>query len=101
VQIDLKDPGQFTVEAVRQLLAGGRDSVHNQLRVTSTGLAYLSTDAVGGAAIEGLCFRFETWSAGSGCVGEVAACDEVWVRQIYNALDEHWAHPGQDYIDIY
>lgn len=101
VQIDLKDPGQFTEAAVRQLIASGQDSVHNQLRVTSLGVAFLSTAAVGGVAIDGLCFRFETWSAGSGCVGEVAACDEVWVRQIYNALREHWTHPGQDYIDVY
>jgi hypothetical protein len=101
VQIDLKDPGQFTEAAVRQLIASGEDAVHNQLRVTSQGVAYLSTEAVGGAAIEGLCFRFETWSAWSGCVGKVAACDEVWVRQIYTALLEHWSNPGQDYIDVY
>lgn len=101
MQIDLKDPEQFTLMAVRQLLAGGQDSVHNQLRVTRDGIAYLSTAAVGGVAIEGLMFRFETWATGSGCVGAVAACDEVWVRQIYTALGEHWSHPGQDYIDIY
>jgi hypothetical protein len=101
VQIDLKEPDQFTESAVRLLIASGQDSVHNQLRVSSAGMAYLSVDAIGGAAIEGLCFRFETWSAGSGCVGEVAACDEVWVRQIFNALREHWTNPGQDYIDVY
>lgn len=101
MQIDLKDPEQFTATAVRQMLAGGQDSVHNQLRVTSAGVAYLSTAAVGGVAIEGLAFRFETWAAGSGCVGPVAACDEVWVRQIHNALAQHWKEPGQDYIDIY
>lgn len=101
VQINLKEPGQFTEAAVRQLIASGEDSVHNQLRVSSQGIAWLSTDAVGGAALEGLCFRFETWAAGSGCVGAVAACDEVWIRQIYNALGEHWSNPGQDYIDIY
>lgn len=101
MQIDLKEPGQFTEMAVRQLIASGQDKVHNQLRVSSSGIAYLSVDAIGGAAIEGLCFRFETWSAWSGCVGEVAACDEVWVRQIFNALHQHWTHPGQDYIDVY
>jgi len=101
VQIDLKEPGQFTEAAVNRLIASGKDSVHNQLRVTSAGIAYLSVDAVGGVAIEGLCFRFETWSAGSGCVGAEAACDGVWVRQIYTALGEHWSNPGQDYIDVY
>lgn len=101
MQIDLKDPGQFTQAQVRQLIASGQDSVHNQLRVSAEGTAYLSTAAVGGVAIEGLCFRFETWAAGSGCVGAIAACDDVWVRQIFNALGEHWKNPGQDYIDVY
>jgi hypothetical protein len=101
VHIDLSQPEQFSEAAVRQLLASGKDSVHNQLRVTSAGVAFLSTEAVGGMAIEGLCFRFETWAAGSGCVGEVAACDPVWVRQIFNALQAHWKNPRQDYIDIY
>jgi hypothetical protein len=92
---------QFTLQAVQQLIASGNDQVHNQLRVTSAGQAFLSTAAVGGAELEGLCFRFETWSAGSGCVGPVAACDPVWVQQIFNALQLHWTEPGQEYIDIY
>lgn len=101
MQIDLNDPAAFTETAVRQLIASGNNAVHNQLRVTAQGLAFLSTGVVGGVAIEGLCFRFETWAAGSGCVGRVAACDDVWVRQIFTALGEHWRTPGQDYIDIY
>lgn len=101
MQINLTDPASFTRDAVRQMIASGDDTVHNQLRVTKDGIAWLSTDAVGGANIEGLLFRLETWSAGSGCVGAVAASDSVWVMQIYNALKDNWADPRLDYIDVY
>ncbi|MOA61233.1 hypothetical protein D3C78_1863210 [compost metagenome] len=56
---------------------------------------------VGGADIDGLLFRLETWAKGSGYVGRVAASDEVWVMQIYNALKDNWPNPPFDYIDVY
>jgi hypothetical protein len=56
---------------------------------------------VGGADIDGLLFRLETWAAGSGYVGKVAASDEVWVMQIFNALKDNWPNPPFDYIDVY
>ncbi|WP_426114790.1 hypothetical protein [Pseudomonas sp. DSP3-2-2] len=99
--INLSDPASFTLDAVRQMLASGDDSVHNQLRVSKDGIAWLSTDAVGGANTEALLFRLETWSAGSGCVGPVPASDGVWVMQIYNALKDNWADPRLDYVDVY
>ncbi|MBC3375052.1 hypothetical protein HU762_13965 [Pseudomonas sp. SWRI92] len=101
MQIDLNDPDGLTVEAVRQLLASASDDEHTQLRVTKDGIAYLSSGVVGGADIDGLLFRLETWAKGSGYVGRVAASDEVWVTQIYNALKENWPNPAFDYIDIY
>ncbi|MBV4551207.1 hypothetical protein HU742_008695 [Pseudomonas sp. SWRI102] len=101
MQIDLNDPDGLTVEAVRQLLASASDDEHTQLRVTKGGIAYLSSGVVGGADIDGLLFRLETWAKGSGYVGRVAASDEVWVTQIYNALKENWPNPAFDYIDIY
>ncbi|BAQ73758.1 uncharacterized protein POS17_2064 [Pseudomonas sp. Os17] len=101
VQIDLNQPDALTLEAVRQLLASASDSVHTQLRVTKGGIAYISSGVVGGAEIEGLLFRLETWAAGSGYVGNVAASDEVWVMQIFNALKQNWPKPAFDYIDIY
>ncbi|YAF61073.1 hypothetical protein DOCECA_12900 [Pseudomonas sp. E102] len=101
VQIDLKDPEAFTLEAVRDLLASASDDEHTQLRVTKAGIAYLSSGVVGGADIAGLLFRLETWAKGSGYVGNVAASDEVWVMQIYNALKDNWPNPPFDYIDIY
>lgn len=101
VQIDLNQPDALTLEAVRQLLVSASDNVHTQLRVSKTGMAYISSGVVGGAEIEGLLFRLETWAAGSGYVGKVAAADEVWVMQIFNALKQNWPKPAFDYIDIY
>ncbi|MCF4997394.1 hypothetical protein GIW70_24035 [Pseudomonas syringae] len=101
MQIDLSSPDALTVEAVRQLLASASDDQHTQLRVTKDGIAYISTGIVGGIDIDGLSFRLETWAKGSGYVGNVAASDEVWVMQIYNALKENWPNPPYDYIDVY
>jgi len=101
VQIDLNDPTQSTLPAVRALIASGNPSVHNQLRVTRAGVAFLSTAAVGGVDIDGLSFRLETWAAGSGCVGPDAAGDDAWVNQIFSALQRHWPQPASDYIDMY
>ncbi|MDD1977173.1 hypothetical protein [Pseudomonas putida] len=100
MQIDLNNPEQFTLEAVRALLAAGSNAVHNQLRVNRGGIAWLSP-VVGGRELEGLAFRLETWSAGSGCVGEQAAADERWVLQVFNVLKANWPKPSSDYIDLY
>ncbi|MES2869556.1 MAG: hypothetical protein V4749_08295 [Pseudomonadota bacterium] len=101
MQIDLNQPEGLTLDAVRQLLASASDDVHTQLRVTRTGIAYISSGVVGGVDIDGLLFRLETWAAGSGYVGNIAASDEVWVMQIYNAVNENWPNPSFDYIDVY
>ena len=101
ISIDLNKADALTIDAVRQLLASASDDVHTQLRVTKAGIAYLSVGVVGGADIDGLLFRLETWAAGSGYVGKVAASDGVWVMQIYNALNDNWPNPAFDYIDIY
>lgn len=101
MQIDLNKPDGLTLDSVRQLLASASDDEHTQLRVTKDGIAYLSSGIVGGAEIDGLRFRLETWAKGSGYVGRVAASDEVWVMQIYKALKDNWPNPAFDYIDIY
>lgn len=101
MQIDLNNPDNLTQDAVRQMLAAASDEVHTQLRVTRSGLAYISSGVVGGAQIDDLLFRLETWAAGSGYVGKVAAADEVWVMQVFNALKQNWPNPPFDYIDIY
>jgi len=101
VHIDLAQSGSLTLEAVRALLASGNPAVHNQLRVTRAGLAFLSTHAVGGMDVQDLCFRLETWAAGSGYVGAAAAADDLWVQQVHAALQTHWPVPRSDYIDLY
>ncbi|KTC50205.1 hypothetical protein AO262_02285 [Pseudomonas fluorescens ABAC62] len=101
MQIDLNNPENLTMAAVKQLIASASDDEHTQLRVTRAGIAYLSSGVVGGTDIDGLLFRLETWAKGSGYVGNVAASDEVWVRQIFNALQQNWPDPPFDYIDIY
>ncbi len=101
MQIDLNDPENLTLAAVRQLIASASDDEHTQLRVTKAGIAYLSSGVVGGTYIDGLLFRLETWAKGSGYVGNVAASDEVWVTQVFNALKQNWPKPPFDYIDIY
>jgi hypothetical protein len=102
VQIDLNKPESLTLAAVRQLIASASDDEHAQLRVTRAGIAYISSGkVVGGVDIDGLLFRLETWAKGSGYVGNVAASDEVWVTQIFNALKQNWPAPSSDYIDIY
>ena len=101
MQIDLNTPDGLTLEAVRQLLASASDDEHTQLRVTKGGIAYISSGIVGGTDIDGLLFRLETWAKGSGYVGLVAASDEVWVMQIFNALKENWPKPPFVYIDVY
>ena len=64
-------------------------------------LVHNTFGAMQDVAIDGLAFRLETWAAGSGCVGPVPACDDVWVQQIFNALQQNWPSPSSDYIDVY
>lgn len=101
MQIDLNTPDGLTLETVRLLIASASDGEHTQLRVTKGGIAYISSGIVGGTDIDGLLFRLETWAKGSGYVGRVAASDEVWVMQIFNALQQNWPTPPFDYIDVY
>ena len=101
MQIDLNAPDGLILASVRQLLASASDDGHTQLRVTRAGVAFISSGVVGGADIDGLLFRLETWAAGSGYVGKIAASDEVWVMQIFNALKDNWPNPPFDYIDVY
>jgi hypothetical protein len=101
MHLDLTLPGEPSLASVRRLLTEGSDRVHCQLRVSDAGLAWLSTKAIGGQAINGLCFRLETWAAGSGCVGPAAAADEAWVAKIRDALQSNWPDPRSDYLDIY
>ncbi|OWT75440.1 MULTISPECIES: hypothetical protein [unclassified Achromobacter] len=99
MQIDLKDPAQFTKNRVRELIASHEDGRHWQLRVTRQGIAYIS-DVVGNVHCDGLAFWFESWT-GTGYVGPQAADDDEWVNSIHDALDWNWPMPTSRYIDNY
>lgn len=98
--IDLKDPTQFTLQGVKELIASMDDSENRQLRVTKSGIAFLS-DRVGPDGTDDLAFRFETWDAGNGYVGVAASQDEKWVRKIYEALKKNWPTPISSCLDSY
>ncbi len=95
--INLNDPEQFTRENVAHLIGSVLDTQNWQLRVTKNGIAYLS-NVVGKEEIDGLAFRFETWSAGNNYVGFQAAHDKLWVDHVYQDLKENWPRPYSTYI---
>ena len=98
--IDLNDPAQVTRENVTCLVASVRDEQDWQLRVTSQGIAYLSS-VIGNLEIEGLAFRLESWLAGNGYVGADASQDQEWVRRVFGVLQNNWPTPSAALIDHY
>ncbi|MBD1900941.1 hypothetical protein NDI44_04510 [Trichocoleus sp. DQ-A3] len=100
MEINLNDSKAFNIESVRLLIKSGDQSRHSQIRVTKDGIAYLSY-ITGNKEIEGILFRFETLSAGTGYVGLEAAKDEDWVNQIYKALKDNWENQTHGYIDYF
>ena len=96
--IDLTQP--FTTADVANLLASQNDTQNWQLRVTSAGIADLSS-TVGNVNIANLSFRLETWQAGNRCVGVKAAADKAFVARIEKALRENWPKPSSTYIDLF
>lgn len=99
-QINLNIPGELSLESLAALIASKDDSAHRQLRVTNQGIAYLSDD-VGAKNIDGLAFRYETWSAGTDCVGKHASKDLQFIQALYDSLKSNWPTPSDTYIDQY
>ncbi len=97
--IDLADPAQLTANRVARLLGSRDDSCHRQLRVSAQGIAYLS-DQVAMSSIEGLAFRLETWTQGTGYVGIGAAQDKAWVDQVLRDLQSNWPRPKAALINF-
>ena len=100
MHIDLNDPDDLSIDNVRCLIASGSDDTHTQLRVTPSGIAYLSK-VVGNIDTEGLAFRLETWIAGNGYVGTKAAEDTEWVTKLHECLKSNWPNPISTYIDYF
>lgn len=96
--IDLKDSKSFTLESVKELIASRDDTKNCQLRVSNSGIAYLSDD-YGNQNLHDVRFRFETWVAGNGYCGLNAANDKNWVEEVYKDLKENWPNPKDSFID--
>lgn len=100
MEINLNNPEELTEDNVANLIESGDDSSHTQLRVTKSGIAFLSK-IVGAVETNGLAFRLETWDAGNDWVGTQAAKDAKWVARIYKVLKSNWPNPTSTYIDLY
>ena len=103
VQLNLNDPNDLTLSGVRRLIASGDDTMHNQLRVTKSGIAHFvswSPYEEGPRPDDpNILFRLETCCAGNDYVGIDAAADDTYVRRIYNCLKSNWPNPAFPYID--
>lgn len=97
--IDLAASEPVTAKRVARLIGSRDDTRHRQLRVSTSGIAYLS-DEVATSNIGGLAFRLETWAQGSGYVGPAAAEDENWVNQVLRDLQDNWPRPKSTLVDF-
>lgn len=101
-QIKAYDIRTITLEQFRMLIACGNDSHNNQIRVTKSGMVYLSEDIVGSEQLDDVALSFETFSAHNGYVGVKAAEDNNHVSLLYHALIENWTSGcSYAYIDSF
>ncbi len=101
-QIKAYDIRTITLEQFRMLIACGNDSHNNQIRVTKSGMAYLSEDIVGSEQLDDVALSFETFSAHNGYVGVKAAEDSSHVIPLYYALIGNWTSEcSHTYIDSF
>ena len=101
-RIKAYDVRTITLEQFRMLIACGNDRHNNQIRVTKSGMVYLSEDIVGSEQLDDVALSFETFSAHNGYVGVKAAEDNSHVIPLYYALIGNWADGCRHkYIDNY
>lgn len=89
----------LTIDQLRDLIAAGDDSHHNQLRITSSREIFLS-DIVGLEHLEGIIGRFETFVAGNGYVWLNAALDQQFIESLYTAI-QTWKKSPCSYVDMF
>lgn len=87
--MEMYDIRTITLEQFRQLIANGDDKHDNQIRVTKSGMVYLS-DIVGADQLDGIAFRFETFDAYNDYIGKAASEDDSFVKPLFNALKGNW-----------
>ena len=101
-RIKAYDIRTITLEQFRMLIACGNDRHNNQIRVTKSGMVYLSEDIVGSEQLDDVALSFETFSAHNGYVGVKAAEDNSHIIPLYYALIGNWADGCRHkYIDKY
>ena len=101
-RIKAYDIRTITLEQFRMLIACGNDNYNNQIRVTKSGMVYLSEDIVGSEQLDDVALSFETFSANNGYVGVKAAEDNSHVIPLYYALIGNWADGCRHtYIDSF
>ena len=93
----------FDLKKYREIVSNADDRVNNQFRVTTTGFVYLSYKDTGFKNILGLQFRYETYGAGNGYVGPVAASDSKYIEKGYKELIMAWKRKDSipSYLDGY
>ena len=101
-RIKAYDIRTITLEQFRMLIACGNDRHNNQIRVTKSGMVYLSEDIVGSEQLDDVALCFETFSAHNGYVGVKAAEDNSHVIPLYYALIGNWVDGCRHtYIDSF
>ncbi len=100
MKLDLNNPKEFTLEGVRKLIASREDDRNLQLRVTNSGITYISESA-GAESIEDLAFRFVTFDESNGWMGVAASKDDKWVSRVYKAMQKNWPIPSSTHLDFY
>ncbi|MBO0439005.1 hypothetical protein [Candidatus Enterococcus ikei] len=88
----------LTLPQVKELITSTDDTQHSQIRVSKDGEVFVSR-TIGSKDIENLQFRYETFDAGNGYIGEKAASDDRYVEQIFNFLKSDWEHGRVGYLD--
>lgn len=96
--IDLNKPGALTLEAVVELLRSKDDSQNRQVRVSNTGIVYLSDD-VGNQNLNDVVCRFETFCALNQYTGNTVKSSQDHVNWIYEEL-KRWPNMKLSYIDF-
>ena len=86
----------ITLGQFRLLIACGNDSRNNQIRVTKSGMVYLSEDIVGAERLDDVAFSFETFLAHNGYVGVAAAEDDSHVIQMIKIFNNVIGRVGNE-----
>lgn len=91
----------FDLKKYREIVSNADDRVKNQLRVTKTGFVYLSYKDTAFKNLLLIRFRWETYGAGNGYVGPVAASDSKYIKKGYKELMMEFKHKGSSFDALY